>query len=52
MGRTAGGSSAPLKFQTSTNILDLLGVQLYSSVPKAISELVKSHESERANEVF
>jgi len=32
--------TAPLKFRTSTNILDLLGVQMYSSVPKAISELV------------
>jgi hypothetical protein len=34
------GTSAPLRFRTSTNILDLLGVQLYSSVPKAISELI------------
>ena len=31
---------APLKFRTSTNLLDLLGVNMYSSVPKAISELV------------
>ena len=34
------GPSAPLKFRASTNLLDLLGVQMYSSVPKAISELV------------
>lgn len=34
------GLPAPLKFRASTNLLDLLGVQMYSSVPKAISELV------------
>lgn len=37
---SAGDGRPPLKFQTSTNLLDLLGVNMYSSVPKAISELV------------
>lgn len=32
--------AAPLKFQTSTNLVDLLGAGMYSSVPKSISELV------------
>lgn len=32
--------AAPLKFRISTNLLDLLGVNMYSSVPKAISELI------------
>jgi hypothetical protein len=41
----------PLKFRTSTNLLDLLGVNMYSSVPKAISELVVNGYDADANYV-